>query len=104
MRLRKLYDEDPHNLYPSSNVIRLIKSKIKIGEAHGTHGGEEKLIRILVGNPQGKRSFRRPKDFILLFIHKEKSNKMQQCIKILLFHTYMKLNMFRATQCPSSGA
>jgi hypothetical protein len=30
-------------------------------------------------------------------IHKEKSNKMQQCIKILLFHIYMKLNMFRAT-------
>jgi hypothetical protein len=27
----------------------------------------------------------------------EKSNKMQQCIKILLFHIQMKLNMFRAT-------
>jgi len=27
-------------------------------------------------------------------IHKEKSNKMQKCIKILLFHIYMKLNMF----------
>ena len=37
-------------------------------------------------------------------IHKEKSNKIQQCIKILLFHIYMKLNMFRATHHPSSGA
>jgi len=37
-------------------------------------------------------------------IHKEKSNKMQQCIKILLFHIYMKLNMFRAKHRPSSGA
>ena len=37
-------------------------------------------------------------------IHKENSNKMQQCIKILLFHIYMKLNMFRATHRPSSGA
>ena len=37
-------------------------------------------------------------------IHKEKSNKMQQCIKILLFHIYMKLNMLRATHRPSSGA
>jgi len=36
--------------------------------------------------------------------HKKKSNKMQQCIKSLLFHIYMKLNMFRATQRPSSGA
>jgi uncharacterized protein YehS (DUF1456 family) len=37
-------------------------------------------------------------------IHKEKSNKMQQCINILLFHIYMKLNVFRATHRPSSGA
>jgi hypothetical protein len=37
-------------------------------------------------------------------IHKEKSNKMPQCIKILLFHIYMKLSMFRATHRPSSGA
>jgi len=37
-------------------------------------------------------------------VRKEKSNKMQQSIKILLFHIYMKLNMFRATHSPSSGA
>ena len=37
-------------------------------------------------------------------VHKEKSNKMQQCIKILLFPIYMKLNMFRATHRLSSGA
>jgi len=29
---------------------------------------------------------------------------MQQYIKILLFHIYIKLNMFRAKQRPSSGA
>jgi len=29
---------------------------------------------------------------------------MQQYIKILLFHVYMKLNMFRATHRPSSRA
>jgi hypothetical protein len=33
-------------------------------------------------------------------IHKEKSSKMQQCIKILLFRIYMKLSMFRATHPP----
>jgi hypothetical protein len=37
-------------------------------------------------------------------IHKEKSAKMQQCIEILLFHVYKKLNMFRATHGPSPGA
>jgi hypothetical protein len=30
-------------------------------------------------------------------IHKEKLNKMQQSIKILLFHIYIKLNMFQVT-------
>jgi len=33
-------------------------------------------------------------------IHKEKSSKMQQRIKVLLFHIYMKLNMFRTTHRP----
>jgi len=37
-------------------------------------------------------------------IHKEKFNKMQHCIRILLFHIYMKLNMFRVTHRPSSRA
>jgi len=43
------------------------------------------------------------KEMLYQFIQK-KSNKTQQCIKILLFHIYMKLNMFRATRRPSSGA
>jgi len=30
----------------------------------------------------------------------KKSNKMQQCIKLLLFHIYMKFNMFQATHRP----
>jgi len=38
------------------------------------------------------------------FIFIWKSNKMQQCIKILLSNIYMKLNMFRATHRSSSGA
>jgi len=37
-------------------------------------------------------------------IHVDKSNKMQQCIKILFFFIHLKLNMFRATHRPSSGA
>jgi hypothetical protein len=35
-------------------------------------------------------------------IHIKKYNTMQHCIKIL-FHIYMKLNMFRATHRSSSG-
>jgi len=37
-------------------------------------------------------------------IHKEKSNKLQQFIKILLLHIYLKLNMFRVIHRPSSGS
>jgi hypothetical protein len=36
-------------------------------------------------------------------IHKEESNKMQKYVNILLFHIYVKLNMFWATHRPSSG-
>jgi hypothetical protein len=41
---------------------------------------------------------------IITTVHKEKSNKMQQCIKMLLFHIFIKLNVFRATHRPSLGA
>ena len=37
------------------------------------------------------------------YFSQRESNKIQQCIKIL-FHIYMKLNMFRATHRPSSEA
>jgi len=37
-------------------------------------------------------------------IHTEKSNKIQQYVKNVLFLFYMKLNMFRATHRPLSGA
>ena len=40
---------------------------------------------------------------IIVYNSYRKSNKMPQCIKIL-FHIYMKINMFRATHRPSSGA
>jgi hypothetical protein len=35
---------------------------------------------------------------------KKKSNKMQKSIETLLLPIYMKLNMFRVTHRPSSGA
>ena len=40
----------------------------------------------------------------ILAIHKEKSDLMQRCIKISLFHINMKLNMFQVTHNPPSGA
>jgi len=43
------------------------------------------------------------KSNVLKYNSQRKSNKMQQRIKIL-FHIYIKLNMFRATHRPSSEA
>jgi len=40
---------------------------------------------------------------IVQFI-KKNPTRCKQCIKILLFYIYVKLNMFRATHRPSSGA
>jgi hypothetical protein len=52
---RKLYNEELHNLCPSSSIIRIIKSK-KMGLAgHVARMGEKrKRYRILVGRPEGK--------------------------------------------------
>jgi hypothetical protein len=39
-----------------------------------------------------------------IFIHKENPKRCNNVSEFLLFHIYMKLNMFRATHRPSSGA
>jgi hypothetical protein len=43
---RKLHEEDLHNLYSLSNIIRMIKSKEdQIGSACGAHGGDDKCVQ-----------------------------------------------------------
>jgi hypothetical protein len=42
---RKLYNEELHNLYSSSSIIRMIKSRrMRSGRACSTNGGEEECI------------------------------------------------------------
>jgi hypothetical protein len=42
---RKLHNEELRNLYSSSNIIRVIKSKVDdIGWTYSTHGGDEKYV------------------------------------------------------------
>jgi hypothetical protein len=51
---RRLQYEEPHNLYTSPNLIRMIKSRRGVG--HVVRMGEMgNVCKILVGEPKGKR-------------------------------------------------
>jgi hypothetical protein len=59
---RKLHNEEIHNLYCSSSIIRIIKSKRTRWEGHVARMGEKRIAyRILVGKPEGKRPLKRPR-------------------------------------------
>jgi hypothetical protein len=52
---RKLHNEKLHNLYPSPNIIRMIKSsRMEMGRACSTHGEKKNSCGILVGKPEGR--------------------------------------------------
>jgi hypothetical protein len=53
---RKLQNEELHNLYLSSDIIRQIKSRRMRWAGHVARMGDERNVyRILVGKPEGKR-------------------------------------------------
>jgi hypothetical protein len=52
----KLHNEELHNLYSSSSVIRIIKSRRMRWAGHVARMWEKRnAYRILVGKPEGKR-------------------------------------------------
>jgi len=58
---RKLHNEELNDLYPSPNIFRTIKSRMRwVG--HVARMGERRgVIRVLVGKPEGKRPLGRPR-------------------------------------------
>jgi hypothetical protein len=53
---RRLRNEELNDLYPSPNIIRVIKSRRMKWEGHIARMGEKRgVYRILVGRPEGKR-------------------------------------------------
>jgi hypothetical protein len=59
---RKLHNEELHNLYSSSNTIRMIKSRRMRWAGHVARMGETRNVyRILVGKPEGKSPLGRPR-------------------------------------------
>jgi hypothetical protein len=59
---RKLHNEELHNLYSSSSIIRMIKSRRMRWAGHVARMGKKRnAYRILVGKPEGKRPLGRPR-------------------------------------------
>jgi hypothetical protein len=59
---RKLHNQYLHDLYPSPNVVRVIKSRRMRWAGHVAVMVEERgVYRILVGKPEGKRPLGRPR-------------------------------------------
>jgi hypothetical protein len=59
---RKLHNEELHNLYSSSDIIRQIKSRRMRWAGHVACMGEErKVYKVLVGMPERKRPLGRPR-------------------------------------------
>jgi hypothetical protein len=55
-------NEEPCNLYSSSDIIKVFKSRMMRWEGHiSTYGRNEKCIQNLVRKPEGKRQIGRPK-------------------------------------------
>jgi hypothetical protein len=59
---RKLRNEELHNLYSSSSIIRIIKSRRMRWVGHVARMGEKRNVyRLLIGKPEGKRPLGRPR-------------------------------------------
>jgi len=59
---RKLHNEELNDLYCSPNIVRVIKSRRMRWEGIVARMGDRRgIYRVLVGKPEGKRPFRRPR-------------------------------------------
>jgi hypothetical protein len=52
---KKLHNEEVHNLYSSPDIIRQIKSRRMRWAEYVACMGEERVYKVLVGKPEGKR-------------------------------------------------
>jgi hypothetical protein len=60
--MRKLHNEELHNLYPSPSIIRMNKSRRMRWAGYVARMGENwNAYRILVGTPEGKRPIGGPR-------------------------------------------
>ena len=59
---RRLHNEEKNDLYPSPNIVQVIKSRRMRWAGHVARMGEERgVYRVLVGKPEGRRPLGRPR-------------------------------------------
>jgi len=59
---RRLHKEEVNDLYPSTNIVRVIKSRRMRWAGHVARMGEEsEVYRGLLGKPEGRRQLGRPR-------------------------------------------
>jgi hypothetical protein len=59
---RRLHNEELNDLYPSPNIIRVIKSRRMTWAGHVARMGQERgTYQILVGRPKGRQPLGRPR-------------------------------------------
>ena len=59
---RKLHNEELNDLYSLPNIVRVVKSRRMRWARHVARMGEDRVVqRMLVGKPEGKRSFGKPR-------------------------------------------
>ena len=59
---RRLHNEELNDLYSSTNIVRVIKSRRTRWAGHVAHMGEERgVCRVLLGKPEGKRPLENPR-------------------------------------------
>jgi hypothetical protein len=59
---RKLHNEELNDLYSLPNIVRVVKSRRMRWTGHVACMGEERVVyRVLVGKPEGKMPFGRPR-------------------------------------------
>jgi len=59
---RRLHNEELNDLYSSTKIVRVIKSRRMRWDGHVARMGEERgLHRVLVGKPEGRRPLGRPR-------------------------------------------
>jgi hypothetical protein len=58
---RRLHSEELHNLYTSSNIVRVIKQRKRWADCVACMGKPRNVYKILVEEPEGKGPLGRPR-------------------------------------------